>query len=142
MRLIRSQFLLPENQTIQEDILQHRGGLFLDMTKAKTSLLSLLEYLKKSPDTRSAFISLSAPEDYLKLYLSAHDKPMNQTTFDVSFSGLELFSISYRMPKHLAPWDNAYVTRSNGFPKPEAEAAEMIFQAMDFSQAWILNNPK
>jgi hypothetical protein len=135
MRLIRSQFLLPENQTIQEDILQHREGLFPDMTKAKTSLLGLLEFLSKIPDTKSAFIAVSAPEDYL----SVHDKPMNQTTFDVSFSGLEFFSISYRMPKHLAPWDNAYVTRSNGFPKPEAEAAEMIFQAMDFSQAWIFH---
>lgn len=101
MHLIRSQFLLPKNQTIQEDILQHQAGIFPDMTKAKTSLITLLEYLEKLADDKSAFISISAPEDYLKLYLSAQDKPISRTTFDVSFSALNLFSVSYRMPKHL-----------------------------------------
>lgn len=139
MRLIRSQYQLPKSQTIQKDILQHREGMFPDMSKAKTSLLSLLDHLEQLPDNKSAFISVC--EEFLCLHLCAKDKPMNQTTYDVSFSGLDLFIVSYRMPKHLAPWDNAYVVvRSFGSPKSEPEASEMILQAMDFSQAWKIES--
>jgi hypothetical protein len=134
MRLIRSKYQQPQNQTIQEDILQHRAETY-SIAKAKASLINLLVNLEQSSINISAYVSIR--EDFLCLYLSPDDVPTSDMTYTISFSSPEsFFAVSYRMPRHLAPWSNAYVVRSFGFPTSETEASAMILQAIDYSEAW------
>lgn len=93
------------------------------------AMLSLIRRLREHPDPRRVFGLTS----HGRLCLLPEDNYAAPWSVIVLAINSDNYSIEYLVPKHLAPWPNAYM---KGEARSEEEAVQMILVAMNNSGAW------
>jgi hypothetical protein len=135
MEIIRSEFQEPKNQTLDEDILQYFTFPPNPRLTEKQTLLNVIRRLTELTDSKRAYVSVG---ENGSVKLVAQDVANIEESYLVSFSILTFdnyFSahVSYRVPDHAAPWNNAYVHTS---AHSEDDLVQMILKAIDLSEGW------
>jgi hypothetical protein len=135
MEIIRSAFQEPKNQTLQDDVLKYDIFPISRNSEEKQALLKLLERLSDLPDSKRVYATVG---NVCSIYFAAQDVPNFEDMYLVSFSILTSkynYSafLSYRVPDHAAPWNNACVHTS---AYSEDDLVQMILKAIDLSEGW------
>ena len=94
------------------------------------AMLALIARLRALPDER-LFFGLTS---HSRLCLLAEDTYKSPWFVIISALDKRNYFVEYLMPKHIAPWPNAYV---RGEARSEDSAVQMIVTAIAKSEGWV-----